>query len=555
MIRIDQIKIRPLTEEGLLKKAASLLKVRPGDISFVRILRRSVDARKKPDVVYTCSILISAHDEDKILKRVSGASNISRYEPVTYSFPIEGKEELKDRPLIVGMGPAGLFCAYELAKYGYRPLVIERGKCAEERREDVKRFWETGVLDKESNVQFGEGGAGTFSDGKLNTTVKDKNGRVTEVLTIFAENGAPGEILYDAHPHLGTDILPDIVSNIREKIKENGGEVRFETRLAGIDVRDGRVVSVILESPEGTETVPVTAVILATGHSARDTYEMLYDAGLKMEPKPFAAGFRVQHPQSFINISQYGSDEAAKDFGASPYKLTANFGDRGVFSFCMCPGGYVVNSSSEPGETVVNGMSYSGRDSENANSAIVVSIPVSEYGSDHPLAGIEYQRKLERRAYELAGGRIPAQRYSDFKKAVTGIGAYSEGDADNRNGSGDVGYSDSPQEMIRPVFKGDYEWCDLSGIFDGDINRLFIDGMDHFGKVIKGFDRPDAIMAGVESRTSSPVRIPRDENMESGISGIIPAGEGAGYAGGITSAAVDGLRAAEAVARRYAPFR
>ena len=450
------------------------------------------------------------------------------------------------------MGPAGLFCAYELALQGYRPLVIERGKCVEERKNDVKRFWETGVLDTASNVQFGEGGAGTFSDGKLATSVKDKDGRIHEVLKIFADNGATFEILYEQMPHLGTDMLPGIVKSIREKIIENGGEVRFETKLAGIAVSDGKVASVTVEGRGGkTEEIPCGVLVLATGHSARDTYKMLYDSGLKMEQKPFAAGFRVQHPQKEINLDRYGSYEAAELLGASPYKVTANFGDRGVFSFCMCPGGYVVNASSEEGELCVNGMSYSGRDSANANSAIVVSIPVSEYPSDHPLAGIDYQRNLEKKAYELAGGKIPAERYGDFKNKVSGLKSEREdGSCVHKVNDGTVPSFTS----FEPVFKGDYEWCDLTGIFDEGINRLFVDGMTSFAHTIRNFDAPEVIMAGVESRTSSPVRIPRDENMESSVSGIYPLGEGAGYAGGITSAAADGLRGAESVIRKYRSY-
>ena len=554
MIRIDQLKCTPSKDDkGLIKAVTRKLGIGKEDILELGIIRKSLDARKKPDLFSVYSIWVSTRNDEKILKKFKKDSSVSLFSPNTYKIPEHGNERLEHRPVIVGMGPAGLFCAYQLAIAGYRPLVIERGRCVEERKNDVKRFWETGVLDTASNVQFGEGGAGTFSDGKLATSVKDKDGRIHEVLKIFADNGAPFEILYEQMPHLGTDMLPGIVKSIREKIIENGGEVRFETKLTGIAVSDGKVASVTVEGRGGkTEEIPCGVLVLATGHSARDTYKMLYDSGLKMEQKPFAAGFRVQHPQKEINFDRYGSYEAAELLGASPYKVTANFGDRGVFSFCMCPGGYVVNASSEEGELCVNGMSYSGRDSANANSAIVVSIPVSEYPSDHPLAGIEYQRNLEKKAYELAGGMIPAERYGDFKNKVSGWKSEREdGSCVHKVNDGTVPSFTS----FEPVFKGDYEWCDLTGIFDEGINRLFVDGMTSFAHTIRNFDAPEVIMAGVESRTSSPVRIPRDENMESSVSGIYPLGEGAGYAGGITSAAADGLRGAESVIRKYSPLK
>ena len=539
MIRIDQIKCTPTKDDkGLIKAVTRKLGIRQEDILELGIIRKSLDARKKPELYSVYSIWIKTSNDEKILKKCKKDSNVSQFSPVVYRLPEHGTEKLSNRPVIVGMGPAGLFCAYELAIAGYRPLVIERGRSVDERKNDVKRFWETGVLDTTSNVQFGEGGAGTFSDGKLATSVKDKDGRIHEVLKIFSDNGAPFDILYEQMPHLGTDMLPGIVKSIREKIISAGGEVRFETKLTGIMEEEEHIVSVTVEDKNGKrEDIPCEVLFIATGHSARDTYKMLLDSGLKLEQKPFAAGFRVQHPQKEINLDRYGSYEAADLLGASPYKVTANFEDRGVFSFCMCPGGYVVNASSEEGELCVNGMSYSGRDSANANSAIVVSIPVSEYPSEHPLAGIEYQRELERKAFELAKGKIPAERYGDFKCSVTGE------------------VKDVSSDCFEPVFKGDYEWCDLTGIFDEKINRLFVDGMTSFARTIKNFDAPEVIMAGVESRTSSPVRITRNENMEGSIGGIYPLGEGAGYAGGITSAAADGLRGAEAVIRRFKPFQ
>ena len=543
MIRIDQIKIKPSKDDRLLAGAvAGKLGIKTEDILDLGIIRKSLDARKKPDLYSVYSVWVRTSKDEKLLKRFRKDDKVSVFEPVKYRLPEPGTEILKNRPVIVGMGPAGLFCAYELAISGYRPVVLERGRAVEKRKEDVKRFWETGILDTVSNVQFGEGGAGTFSDGKLATSVKDKEGRIHEVLRIFTDNGAPYDILYDQMPHLGTDILPVIVKSMREKIISCGGEILFETKLSAVSVKENRITSVTAECEDGSiKEIPCDVLMLATGHSARDTYKMLYESGLKMEQKPFAAGFRVQHPQKMIDIDRYGSYDAAELLGASPYKLTSNFEGRGVFSFCMCPGGYVVNASSEEGETCVNGMSYSGRNSVSANSAIVVSIPVSEYGSDHPLAGIDFQRKLERKAYEAGGGRIPAERYGDFKKSVSG------------EAGGD--HATKAFEDFEPQFKGEYAWCDLSGIFDEGINELFVKGMTSFGHIIKDFDASEVIMAGVESRTSSPVRIPRNDDMESSVKGIYPLGEGAGYAGGITSAAADGLRGAEAIISKYSAFQ
>ena len=540
MIRIDQIKLQIFpTYEQLINAAAKKLSVSPKEIRRFGIIRRSLDARKKPELYHVYSVWVELSNESKILSRFKKDSNISNYEPVRFKLPEPGSDKILGRVVVTGMGPAGLFCAYELALAGYKPLVIERGRSVDKRKEDVEKFWETGFLDTASNVQFGEGGAGTFSDGKLATSIKDKSGRIPEVMKIFNENGAPDEILYEQMPHLGTDILPDIVRSIREKIVSLGGEVRFETTLTGIHSENGSLISVTVESGDKSEEIDTNVLILATGHSARDTYKMLYESGLKMEQKPFAAGFRVQHPQRLINLDRYGSDEASDKLGASPYKVTANFDDRGVFSFCMCPGGHVVNSSSEEGGMVVNGMSYSGRDSANANSAIVVSIPTDNYPSEDPLAGIEYQRELERKAYELGSGKIPVESYGRFKEDVMRSSEITvpENDTDDRT---DLFFKD-----FEPVFKGGYKEADLTGIFGPEINELFVKGMTHFGHMIKGFDDPRVLMAGVESRTSSPVRIPRDEEvLESSIKGIYPIGEGAGYAGGIISAAADGISSA-----------
>ncbi len=443
--------------------------------------------------------------------------------------------------MIIGMGPAGLFCAYYLAQHGYAPVILERGEDVDTRQADVEAFWKTGRLKPDSNVQFGEGGAGTFSDGKLNTLVKDKYGRNTEVLKTFVKHGAEPAILYQAKPHIGTDVLSRVVKSMREEILRLGGEVRFHSQVTEVLTANGQVTGVIVN---GREEIPCEQVVLAPGHSARDTFSMLYEKNFPMTAKPFAVGFRVEHPQSLINVSQYGA-EHVKGLGVAAYKVTAKTGTgRGVYSFCMCPGGYVVNASSEPGRLVVNGMSYSGRDGKNANSAIIVAVTPADYGSEHPLAGIEFQRRLEQRAYELCDGKLPVQRYGDFREKVTGEAR----EIQNRP-------EDGLWDNLEPQCKGEFAWADLTGILPGECNQAFVEGMDSFDRQIHGFASPAAILTGVESRTSSPVRIERDENLQSEIRGCYPCGEGAGYAGGITSAAMDGIRVAEQIAAQFAPLQ
>ena len=397
----------------------------------------------------------------------------------------------------------------------------------------MERFWKEGILDPESNVQFGEGGAGTFSDGKLNTLVKDPFGRNKEVLRTFVSFGAKPSILYEAKPHIGTDVLSDVVKAMREEILRLGGVVRFGAKLTDIKIVNDRVCGV--EVNDG-ERIPCSDVVLAIGHSARDTFYQLHRIGIPMEAKSFAVGLRVEHKQSAINLSQYGREDPG-ELGAAPYKLTAQAKNgRGVYSFCMCPGGYVVNASSEPGRTAVNGMSYSGRDGENANSAIIVSVTPKDFPSDHPLAGIEFQRELEERAYQCGGGRIPVQTYGDFRRQVTGESV-----------------PHMAESSLQPSCKGKYQYCDVSRILPAACNEAFVDGMEQFGHLIAGFDHPETLLSGVESRTSSPVRIHRDETLQSAVSGLYPCGEGAGYAGGITSAAMDGIRVAEQLAQKYRP--
>lgn len=566
-IRIDQIKIKPEhdSREFLMREVAGRLHISEKDITDLRILKKSIDARKKPDVFLLYQVAVDVSCDESQLLRNRRIKNIFPYKENRYQLKRVVNADQKNRPVIVGLGPAGLFAGLILSEAGLCPIIIERGKPASERREDVERFFKTGVLKPDSNVQFGEGGAGTFSDGKLNTGVHDKNGRNHFVLETFVKYGAPSEILYEAKPHIGTDRLIEVVSNIRKAIIEKGGEVRFNTKMTRLCVENGQVTGIITErTPEtfgksndtrnyisvdatlqesdnpqiesdfqksddscvsnSAEFIDTDTVILAIGHSARDTFRMLYDEKIPMSAKQFAMGFRIEHPQSFINESQYGR-EAAKYLPAAPYKLAYSKGARGVYSFCMCPGGYVVNASSEAGHLAVNGMSNYGRDSANANSAIVVAVGAGEYDMDDPLGAIEYQRSIEKKAYDLCQGKIPQQLYGDFK--------------DNRESKS---YGD-----FESLTKGAHAFANLRGIYSHEIERAFIDGMDYFDKRIHGFARYDAILSGVESRTSSPVRIPRDDTFQSSIHGLYPCGEGAGYAGGITSAAIDGIKVAEAV--------
>lgn len=531
MIKISNLKLNPGEDMGRLKrKAARLLKIPDSYIQSIRILKKSIDARKREQIKILYTICVTVRREEEILRRVQ-SKEITPYQEEPYHCPEHGTEKLKNRPVVVGMGPCGLFCAYLLAKEGYHPLLIERGDDVDKRKEKTEQFFKSGTLDTESNVQFGEGGAGTFSDGKLNTQVKDPSGRIRYVLETFVKNGAKEEILYDSKPHVGTDVLSVIVKKMREEIIANGGEVRFRTKMTGLFTENGRVSAIEVN---GEETIAVSALVLAIGHSARDTFRMLFSKGLNMEAKSFAVGFRVQHPQAVINELLYGNQHPSPALGPAPYKVTAKTASgRGVYSFCMCPGGYVVNASSEPYRTAVNGMSYSGRDGRNANSAIIVAVTPEDFkketGRDDPLCGIAFQEKLEERAYQAGQGDVPVQLFGDFKK---GIKSTSFG-------------------KVTPAIKGNYRLSSLNKIFPKEINDSFIEGMHHFGYNLEGFDDPDTLLCAVESRTSSPVRIVRDAMGLGNIEGIYPAGEGAGYAGGITSAAVDGIKTAEKIIMRY----
>lgn len=535
MLRVNQIKV-PLshTQEDILYKISKILRVAPDKILSWQIVKKSIDARKKPEIMVIYSVDVCVVSQDKVLAGCRSAQ-VQAVKDVSYRFPAEGEEILTFRPVIIGTGPAGLFCGYLLAKHGYRPLLLERGRCVEERREDVERFWREGVLDPASNVQFGEGGAGTFSDGKLNTLVKDQHGRNREVLRIFVDAGAPEEILYEAKPHIGTDILCKVVRNMREQIIAWGAEVRFEAQVTELCTDGGRVTGVIVNN---TERIASETVVLAIGHSARDTFEMLYEKQIPMEAKSFAVGLRMEHPRKMVNRMQYGQKENPL-LPAANYKVTAQTSSgRGVYSFCMCPGGYVVNASSEQGRLAVNGMSYSGRDGDNSNSAMIVTVTPEDYEDTSPLAGVSFQRKLEERAYHIGKGDIPVERYGEYRHAVTG-----------ETSSASVIRRDYPD--FAPAIKGTYHMADVHDILPMALNKALVEGIDLVGQKMHGFADSGAYLSGIESRTSSPVRIPRDETGQSAVRGLYPCGEGAGYAGGITSAAMDGMLIAEKIGERY----
>ena len=557
MLRVNQVKVRPGHSDSDLKRsAAELLRVPKQDIMALKIIRQSVDARKKPEIWFRYSLDVTVRDEEKGLRRFRGKENlVCRTQQNEYRFPEAGKARQTWPTVIVGTGPAGLFCGYFLALHGYRPILLERGKCVEERCRDVEEFWEKGRLWTGSNVQFGEGGAGTFSDGKLNTLVKDRDGRNRVVLDTFVKFGAQERICYDAKPHIGTDVLLGVVKGMREEILRLGGQVHFESQVTDVEVKQGHITGVIVN---GNWRIDCRQLVLAIGHSARDTFAMLHKRQIPMEAKAFAVGLRVEHPQDMINENQYGAADPGS-LGAASYKVAARAKNgRGVYSFCMCPGGYVVNASSEEGYTAVNGMSYSGRDGVNANSAVIVTVTPEDYGESGPLAGIAFQRQLERKAYEIGGGRIPVQRYEDFRRHVTGNDR--DGNPDGmeirtRYEDNDVVKRSGQREGlgIIPQCKGGYQWADVDRILPEACNLAIVEGMEAFAAQIRGFNRPDACLSGVESRTSSPVRILRGEDMQSKIRGLYPCGEGAGYAGGIMSAAMDGIRAAERIAAEYTP--
>ena len=524
MIRINNIHL-PLdySDADIKKRAAQELRIDAAAIKSAVLFRRSVDARKKDRVFFLCSVDAELRiDEGKILKR---AKNAVRVEPYRYEVP---KWSGGASPLVVGMGPAGLFAGLILAQSGAKPIIIERGRDVESRTRDVELFWKTGRLDTASNVQFGEGGAGTFSDGKLNTGTKDSRQRC--VLNEFVRHGAPEEILYNAKPHIGTDKLKLTVKSIREEIVALGGTVMFETELTSLISDSGAVKAAVVRRNGQRKVIETGSVILAIGHSARDTFKMLYDSGLPMEAKAFSVGARIEHLREQIDRSQYGSFAGKGRLGAAYYKLnTHTKSGRGVYTFCMCPGGRVVNASSEEGRLCTNGMSEFARDEINSNAALLVGISPEDYGADSPLAGAEYQRRLEEAAFKAGGGDYcaPVQRLADFleNRATSSFGS------------------------VMPSIAPSYAPSDLNRILPEYVTAAMKEAVADMGKRLRGFDDGDAVLTGVETRSSSPVRIMRSpETLQSvGLRGLYPCGEGAGYAGGIISAAVDGIKCAEKI--------
>ena len=535
MIQISNIKLPPAYTEEDIRRSLQRMHI-PAD-AFWNLQKLSLDARKKESIHYLASVQASWPGEREYLKRCKNR-DIGLLQEKPYQFPSHGERKLRFRPVIAGAGPAGLFAARVLAEAGYAPILLERGAPVEERSRDVEAFWKGGCLKPDSNVQFGEGGAGTFSDGKLMTQTKDREGRIRQMLTWFVDAGASPEILWWNKPHIGTDVLKTVVRNLREEILAKGGEVRFHSRLDGLGTgSDGslHVLRVVEESAQGeskTYHLETEVLLLCIGHSARDTFRMLDEAGVPMEAKAFAVGVRIEHPQKSINLAQYGREEYP-GLPAADYKLTEKApSGRGVYSFCMCPGGQVVNASSEAERIAVNGMSRAARDGRNANSALVVQVSPADFGEEGPLAGIAFQRRLEHLAWETGEGKVPVQLLGDFRQDVA---------------------SSAPGD-IEPDLCGAYSMGNLRPVLPGAVSEALLAALPSFGRKIAGYDRADAVLSGVESRTSSPVRIPRDAHFESSMAGLFPCGEGAGYAGGITSAAVDGMKCAEEIIRRYQPF-
>jgi uncharacterized FAD-dependent dehydrogenase len=528
MLRLTEVKLPLAHAEGEIKAAiVKRLGIDDDELIGHIVFKRGVDARKPNAILFTYTLDVTLRDEAAILARFKNDPHVSITPDTGYHFVAQAPQNLSSRPVVIGMGPAGLFAGLLLAQMGFRPLILERGKAVRERTKDTFGLWRQGLLNPESNVQFGAGGAGTFSDGKLYSQIKDPRYLGRKVLEEFVKAGAPEEILYVSHPHIGTFRLVGMVEKMRETIQSLGGEIRFESRVDDIEISDGKVTGVVLASGERIAT---DHLVLAVGHSARDTFEMIHRRGIYIEAKPFSIGLRIEHPQSLIDAARYGKNAGNPLLGAADYKLVHHASNgRSVYSFCMCPGGTVVAAASEPGRVVTNGMSQYSRNERNANAGIVVGITPEDYPGD-VLAGVEFQRHWESRAYELGGKNYhaPGQLVGDFLagKASTKFGE------------------------VQPSYTPGVHLCDLSTVLPDYAIAAIREALPAFAKQIKGFDLADAVLTGVETRTSAPIRIKRnDDDLQSiNTSGLYPSGEGAGYAGGILSAAVDGIRVAEAVA-------
>ena len=531
MLRLNDLKLPLDHDEADLERAIlDRLTARPSDVEEYFVRREAIDARKKGAIRVVYVIDVAVRHESTFRARHPNAECIDApdldYHPVT-----PGSQALRHRPVIVGSGPAGLFAALILARMGYRPLVLERGKPVAERHRDIERFWTTGELSPNSNLHFGEGGAGTYSDGKLATMIHDP--RCRKVLEELVTAGAPDDILFQAKPHLGSDRLPSMVATIRDTITSLGGDVRFDSLVTGLRTGLEGVTGVEVA---GQEVIDASVVIVAPGNSARDTFQWLFDAGVEMRAKPFSIGARVEHPQRVIDRAQYGPQAGHPRLGAADYKVSYHApSGRSAYSFCMCPGGLVVASATEPGGICTNGMSLYARDHRNANSALLVGVTPSDYPSDHPLAGIEFQRQWERLAFVAGGGNFgaPMQLVGDFLR---------------RRPSEAMG-------RVEPTYRPQGRPGNLDVCLPEFVTHTLRMALPFFAQRLAGFDAADAVLTGVETRSSSPLRIVRDETYESSLAGLYPAGEGAGYAGGIMSSAVDGIRVAEAVVRRFAPMQ
>ena len=521
MILIRSLRLEVGEEISALKgKAARVLGCKPGEIRELKLVKRSLDARKKNDIHYVCAVAVAVPDEGRWLRRPR--KDIAAYKPPVYEIPQVTSDE---RPVVVGFGPAGMFAALVLARAGARPIVLERGQAVEQRTAAVEAFRQGGTLDPESNVQFGEGGAGTFSDGKLNTGTHDK--RMGWVLQEFYKHGAAESVTYDAKPHVGTDVLVDVVRNIRQELIALGGEVRFGARFERLVIENGAVTAVEYTKAGEKRLQSCRHVILALGHSARDSFEHLLAQGVNMERKPFSMGVRIEHRQTDIDLAQYGRERGA--LPPADYSLNVHLPDgSSAYTFCMCPGGQVFAAASEEGGVVTNGMSYSRRDGENANAALLVTLHTEDFPGEGVLAGMYWQRAIERRAYEVTGSyKTPAQQVGDFLAGRPSLGP----------------------GRVQPSYTPGVCWGDLRQVLPEKISSVLAAALPELGKKLRGFDDAEAVLTGPETRSSSPVRILRGSDLQGSCRGLYPCGEGAGYAGGITSAAVDGLRCAEAVLR------